>query len=46
MKLQKLALFTLAATLATSSLAYAEDTIKIGVLHLHYMVKMVQEKPL
>ena len=33
MKLQKLASFTLAATLATSSLAYAEDTIKIGVLH-------------
>ncbi len=33
MKLQKLALFTLAATLATSSLSYAEDTIKIGVLH-------------
>ena len=33
MKLQKLASFTLAATLATSSLPYAEDTIKIGVLH-------------
>ena len=33
MKLQKLASFTLAATLATNYLAYAEDTIKIGVLH-------------